>query len=67
MTVKRGKHKKVEGGFKGFLTGVGVIGLLLSVGGFINGDVGPALIIGAIGLGVIVLASKIPDKDQITF
>ncbi len=67
MVVKRGKHKKVEGGFKSFLMGVGVIGLLLSVGGFANGDAGFGLILGAISIGIIVLASKIPDKDQITY
>ncbi|MBL4617742.1 MAG: hypothetical protein JKY46_08595 [Robiginitomaculum sp.] len=67
MTVKRGKHKKVEGGFKSFLTGVGVIGLILSVAGFANGDAGFGLIIAGISIGIIVLASKIPDKDQITF
>lgn len=67
MVVKKGKHKKVEGAFKGFLTFIGVFGLFISVGGFINGDIGPALIVGAIGIGIIVLASKIPDKDQITY
>ena len=64
MTVKNGKHSKVEGPFKSFIMGAGVLGILFGATQLYNGDMTGVGVLGGSIL-ALWLGSKIPDKNRV--
>lgn len=65
MSVKKGKHTKVESPFKAFVMGAGLVGLLLAVGAFVNGTAGAGVVMLLAAITILFLGSKIPDRNRV--
>ena len=64
MDVKTGKHSKVEGPFKSFIMGSGVVGLLSGGAMIYNGEMQGIAVV-AVSIAALWLGSKIPDKNRV--